>query len=154
MWDSYEHYQEVCKQIALTAWQKEFTSPVGNYLWFVAELSDFARADQMGAQRLYEWHASFAAGQDGYVGNMYHVYEAFRHHDMARYQCDVSEIHEELMGVSHALHRRWRVVGYPPDYLERSLRAVCNVLHMPFPLATAGINEVLGLRDVLAESED
>jgi hypothetical protein len=151
LWDAFERSRSLGADLAAQAWAREFTSPIGNYLWFVADLADLARNDPIGTQQLYEWHASFAANQEGYVGNMAVVYETLRHHDLARYQCDTYEVHEELMGVGHALHRRWRVVGYPPDYIERNLRAVCNVLHVPFGVATPGILEVLEHRDALAD---
>ena len=144
LWEAFELHQSVGVECAGRAWDRVFESPIGNYLWFVAELAHWGKNHQHEAQLLCEWHASYAASQEGYIGEMHVVYTALRSRDIARFQCDNEEIHEELLGVSHALHRRWRVVGYPDDYIERQLRAVCNVLRIPFEVATPGIIEVLG----------
>lgn len=150
MWEAFERHEAVGQVLAAEAWSRDFTSPIGNYLWFVAELSEYTRNNPMHSQLLSEWHATYAGGQEGYVGNMRTVYATLRKYDVARFQCDEDEVHEELIGSSLALHRRWRVTGYPPDHLEKVLRAVCNVLRIPFDLATDGITEVLSTRDSLA----
>ncbi|GEM_PF-6940203 len=147
LWDAFERYQDAATLVAAKSMRKSFEHPISGYLWFVSELAHRSYSNPTDAQLMQEWYASYAAHQEGYVGEMERVYESLRAVDIARFQCDAREVHEELMGVSLSLHRRWRVSGYPDDWMEKQLRAVCNVLHVPFDVATPGIVEVLAHRE-------
>ncbi len=147
LWGVYERYQEAPAIIAAESMRTSFDNTISPYLWFVSELANLSHHNPSDAQLMHEWYATYAARQQGYVGEMERIYEGLRAMDIARFQCDASEVHEELMGVSLSLHRRWRVGGYPEDFIEKQLRAVCNVLHVPFEFATPAIVEVLSYRE-------